>query len=307
MRRRLILLSLAGVVLAGLLTLAARLSPAAPVRPVQVWVLAGQSNMVGNLTQADYALLDASLREQPAVAYYNGSPGICDRERAVWAALRPLCSTYTPWSLGPELSFGASLAEAAPDAQLALIKYALNDTSLKEEWLPGVQSTRCAPATAPGQPGSCYAGLVATVTDAVAALRLRYPGAPIELMGVVWMQGETDADPSRAGAAESYGANLQQLIEALRRDLQPLFATNTAPAPPLFLYGRLHRENFFAAAAQVRASQEALAVAPGRPQRIVMVDTDSVEIGPDRLHYTANGQLQLGRLFAEAARAPSTR
>ena len=47
-----------------------------------------------------------------------------------------------------------------------------------------------------------------------------YPAEDYEICGMLWVQGETDGNEAKYGPepAETYGENLQRLIQAIRRD-----------------------------------------------------------------------------------------
>jgi lysophospholipase L1-like esterase len=150
-----------------------------------VFVLAGQSNMVGHL-QPTFVLEPPYDAPQPDVRIWD----------AGWAPLAP--GYGDDW--GPELSFGRAIADAMPDEDVRLVKAAFRGTALYDDW---------APAT-----GGSYLALASTVSAALADLDAT--GTPYTLGGVVWMQGESDAHEGRGA---DYEANLRAFVADLRGQL----------------------------------------------------------------------------------------
>ena len=153
---------------------------------LDVYVLAGQSNMSGwgEVTQ----LVPPLSEPQADVLYHVAGGG--------FGLLRP-----TQDDFGPELSFGRTLADHSP-APLGIVKHALGSTSLAVDWEPRV--------------GELYLQLVSRVNHA----RTYWQGLGFEprIAGILWMQGEQDA--KFAELAESYAAHWVEFLAALRDDLQ---------------------------------------------------------------------------------------
>jgi hypothetical protein len=230
-----------------------------------VFVLAGQSNMVG---QGDPAELDEDLKRQPpGVAFYlAGVPSDLAAQR----------------TFGPEVSLAEELSRAIPDRELVIIKYALGGTSLlawAPEWTP-----EAAEVTDNAQAGPLYRNLldqIRTITG----------DRTVEFGAVFWMQGERDA--RYPAAAADYGSNLTGLIQRLRDDL-------AAPTLP-FIYGQVNPPaEAFAGRDAVRSAQiDVSRTVPGA----MLVPTDDLTKQPDDLHYDTGGLLALGRRFAAIYRS----
>jgi hypothetical protein len=107
---------------AGLLCLLVSLlapSVAVAEEPVQVFLLAGQSNMAG---RARTSKLPQSLQQPQAdVVFHYG-----DENSQTTTTLRPGSGR----DFGPEITFGRTLANSQPSEPLALIKHADGGTSL---------------------------------------------------------------------------------------------------------------------------------------------------------------------------------
>ncbi|MEX1048451.1 MAG: sialate O-acetylesterase [Akkermansiaceae bacterium] len=239
--------------------------------PVQVVLLAGQSNMDGNFP---IAKLPAKFKQPPAkVSMINR--GLTERIAA-------------GKFFGPEVSFAATVAAARPTDEFLLVKRAMGGTSLAG-WAPQWDESRLA-SKYDTAAGPIYSKLLA---DYAAAIKDR----PARLTGVLWMQGESDTRYPALGP--NYFENFKTLIQAFRRDLN-------APSLPFF-FGRV---NMPAAATeddkktikfpyiqQVRAAQERAArEIPG----VYLIETDDLNKQSDGIHYDAAGQITLGRRFAEA-------
>ncbi len=128
--------------------------------------------------------------------------------------------------------------------------------------------------------GGNYQTFQTTVTNGLAALALAYPNAVIELVGMAWLQGESDT-----GDAASYQTNLTNFIADVRL---------TYGADLRFVVIRLSdgQTNTNASGlATVRAAQTAVAAADSLT---ALVDTDAFGMKTDNLHFNAVGQQQIG-------------
>jgi Carbohydrate esterase, sialic acid-specific acetylesterase len=231
--------------------------------PVAVYLLAGQSNMVG---QGDSEELSAPLNstQGDVMAWMSSSVG--------WTPLK-WGSGNLPTQFGPELGFGRAIADGDPDVRYALVKSAVNGTSLAVDWNPAT--------------GPVYADFVSTLAQA--SQRLTDLGIDYEVRGLVWMQGESDAMDE--AMADAYQVNMESFIGEVRTlvgvpDLPVVMARIRGNMAPPFVYSLT-----------VRMAQES--VAAGDPN-VKIVDTDSLTLHPDGVHYDTAGQLQLGTLFANA-------
>ncbi len=184
-----------------------------------------------------------------------------------------LCFDGTQWTplspekvnkrgFGSEVSFAASMSEKLK-RQIGIIKHSSHGTSLDTVWSPAT-------------PDSLYGELIRKV-DAARKAR------PITIIGLIMVQGSGDSKDQNK--AEAYAANLQAFIQAARKDMQ-------TPGM-LFVCSRLRSgqpKDEFPFADLVRKAQEASSE---------FVDCDALQVGDDKVHFTAQGQINLGRLFAE--------
>jgi hypothetical protein len=239
--------------------------------PVQVVLLAGQSNMDGNVP---ITALPLEFRQPPAKV------SMIDRGQPARIAGGKF--------FGPEVAFAAAVAAAWPSGDFLLVKRAMGGTSLAG-WAPQWDKSRLA-SKYDTAAGPIYSKLL---EDYVTAIK----GRPARLTGVLWMQGESDTRYPALGP--NYFENFKTLIAAFRRDLN-------APGLPFF-FGRVNmpadateddkKTIKFPYIQQVRAAQERAArEIPG----VHLIETDDLGKQSDRIHYDAAGQITLGRRFAEA-------
>lgn len=177
-----------------------------------------------------------------------------------WLPLSP--EKMNKRGFGSEVSFAASMSRKL-GRTIGIIKHSSHGTSLDTVWSPAT-------------PDSLYWEFIGKVE---AARKAR----PITIIGLIMVQGSGDSKDQKK--AEAYAANLQAFIEAARKDLQ---TPNL-----LFVCSRLRDgqpKDKFPFAPLVRQAQEA------SPD---FVDCDALEVGDDEVHFTATGQIDLGRLFAD--------
>jgi hypothetical protein len=249
----------------------------ATVTRVRVILLGGQSNADGRAVVADLPL---SLQSpQSDVDFYYRT----ELTTGTLTTLRPGLSETSQF--GPEILLGSRLADIhahEPGTRVAIIKYANGGTNLHTQWKAGGNSTSTGD-------GPEYITFQQTVTAGRAALAAKYPNTALELDSMVWMQGESDAATTTAGA---YQANLTAFIADVR-------ATYEDSLP--FIIGRLSSQqtNLNAAAlTTVRAAQDAVAAADPYTG---IISTDGFGMKTDDLHFDAAGQQAMGSAFAEEA------
>jgi hypothetical protein len=210
---------------------------AEPPKPLQVFILAGQSNMEGqavsDLEGKDYnggkGTLNFLLRDPekaPRLAHLKSTDGKWPVRDDVWCHYKrergpllagPLSMGFSVYGdshhFGPELQFGCVIGDYL-DNQVLLIKTAWGGKSLYVDFRP---------PSAGGEVGPYYKKMLAEVAEALANLKTDFPtydeAAGYELAGFVWYQGWNDGvDPKRA--VPEYEQNLVHLINDVRRDLK---------------------------------------------------------------------------------------
>lgn len=177
---------------------------------------------------------------------------------------------------GPEMGLAREL-RAREGRPLAIVKVAFSGTELMRDWHPDDA----------GSNGACYRALIAETQAALAAARAQ--NVALRLRALVWVQGESDANPT---AAPDYAKNLSRLLTRLRADL-------AAPQLPALIgvntrFGNGRNPQMPVVVAQQRA------LAASDPW-CRYVDTEGAEtLAPSHTHFTARGTLEIGRRFAAA-------
>ncbi len=221
------------------LALLAAATPARAADPppgaVQVFILAGQSNMEGHavvdLTGKDYndgkgtlAALFADPAKAKLVEHLKAADGSWAVRDDVWVRYqrenRPLLSGplrigFSVYGdahhYGPELQFGHVLGDHLPGPVL-LIKAAWGGKSLYKDFRP---------PSSGGTVGPYYTKMLAGVKETLANMKTDFPtlaGRDVKLAGFVWYQGWNDGVEPKTAVPE-YEPNLVNLIKDVRKDL----------------------------------------------------------------------------------------
>lgn len=180
-------------------------------------------------------------------------------------------------------SFTPAIKKAFPGDEVIVVKYAQGGTPIRL-WFKGWKAPEGADefwTKDKERQGSLYDTLMEKVKKAV-------EGKTPDTVSFVWMQGERDA---KGGVSASYEDGLRGLIKKVREDMKRDDVT--------VVIGRLsdHRKNNKHWDA-VRAIQEKVAT---EDPRAAWVDTDELNGPNNDLHYSKEGFVKLGRLFAEKA------
>ena len=274
-----------------------------------VWLCAGQSNMQAWVAGTDVELLvasadvpsirtflvDVTATEQPQTRFRQGKPpGMVpvQREKMAQYGLKwiPSSTKDAPWFSAVTYAFGRAL-HARTGVPVGLITAALGGTRAQawtpHEALEGEPSLRnlvALPAMELGdnaRPCGLYNGSIA-------------PLQPFALKGVVWYQGESDADDFEQ--AKNYRQLLPALIGGWRRawNRQIPFLIVQLPA-----FGAVPSAPVDAPWAWLREAQLATVARLPRTGLVVSVDTGSM----DNLHPPT--KKIIGNRLAQMALAPS--
>lgn len=268
----------------------------AAVKTLDLFIFAGQSNMVG--ADADPAALpDDPSDEQVWFWWSVGDPPADVHDSTSggrWLTLqhqplgkpKPRDGANRQWGnfsspdggFGPEIGFARkrlSVGDKTGQPAFAILKVAYSGTSVEDDWDPR-QSHR---------PGNCYGELIRQLgrSTKVAA----HDGFALRPRAFFWVQGESDATPERRGW---YQNRMTEMLAALREDVGvvdlPVFlALNTnflGPDDP--------------GVAEIVETQKRLAALDSR---VDYVDTSRASVA-NRVHFDAAGTLDVGRWFADA-------
>lgn len=232
----------------------------APAEPIKVFLAGGQSNMRGSGNAAN---LPAELQgPQSDVLLVRGEQGTAGDTLMV---LQPGEANTFGSRVGPEVTFGRTIADAFPDQNFAVLKYAAGGTALGGSWKPTT--------------GASYQLFRQTVENGLTLLE--NAGYTPEIVGMIWHQGESNAGNTQAqyetllngfiaDMRSHYGANLPFMIGAINADYSTEYAT-------------------------IAAAQ--MAVGAAAPYA-TFVPTDAGDFGNDEIHLTTAGVMKLGENFA---------
>jgi hypothetical protein len=211
-------------------------------KPVQVFILMGQSNMLGfgNAGQ----LKGVAAEKYPYVVDDGGNWNVRKDVRNTFFCMAQL--RYNDWltaengngsgKLGPEIGIGNYLGHAI-DAPVLILKSCVGNRALGWDLLPpsaagtgkdgksyqgdSESSNRKVSEEVKAKNGGWYAGLqydqdVGAAQNALKDLATYYPGATkFEVAGFFWWQGNAEAGK---GSIENYDKNLAFLFNDLRKD-----------------------------------------------------------------------------------------
>lgn len=229
--------------------------PADLTKPVQVYILLGQSNMLGfgKVAGQKQGTLETAVKEKKLYPYLVDEAGNWTERkdvrnvRIMGSGLRNMGVKGNDWltikkgNIGPEVGIGHHLGEAT-DAPVLLLKSCIGNRALGWDLLPpgseGFEFTDAKGITwvHPGYKGTperwqkgtdpkkinWYAGMqydgdISRAKKALSELDKYYPGAKkYEIAGFFWWQG--DRDSRRAALSSRYEKNLVHLIKTLRKD-----------------------------------------------------------------------------------------
>jgi Ca2+-binding EF-hand superfamily protein len=265
-------------------------SAESPDNKTKVFILAGQSNMVGwgNSTK-----LPEDLR--------NGNGSVLMFENGTWQPLRPFRKAQkyqeklgmTEFSFGPEIAFGHEIAKEWPDETIGIVKFAIGGTSIltwKPDW-----SKEDADRVGQGRLGSLYKTLMEKVDQAGKARE-------IEIVAFLWLQG--GGDMQNVAVAKEYLDHLKSLVAAVRKDTGagdlPFFCGSVRrsqdPADISDLVPQRVSGPYPAIEWVLKAQWDAQTEIPN--SRIVILR--DIETHPRNVHYNTVGQRKVGKLFAQA-------
>ena len=267
----------------------------------KVYYLGGQSNMDG---YGHNSKLPDSLRKKiPNAMIFNGkrdNKGSLLGGIGKWAPVEPghgyMFETNGNFNslskmFGPELSFADRMIEGG--AKIAIIKYSFGGTALYPgagygDWYPD-QERR-----------NHLDNALATINNAFNVADINGDGRLDKLVpsGILWMQGESDAEHSKE-SSEAYYGNLKNLINLLRASLRneklPVvigkindshMTSNGGPTQPFIKNIHLAQKKF--------TEEDGCAS--------YVTEIESYQFSNDAWHYDTDGFINMGIAFAKAAK-----
>lgn len=221
--------------------------PGASGKPIKVFILMGQSNMVGmgdvgpETKKGTLTYLTKTAKKYPFLVDDEGKWTVRKDVYYYDARLKrgsPLTPTSNGKSIGPEVGFGYVMGHIL-DEPVLILKSCIGNRALGWDLLPpgskrytfegriyaGYKDTP--ESWVEGQPkkevnwyaGKQYDDDMTNAKDALKNIAKWYPGYKnqgYEIGGFVWWQGHRDS--GSAAHASKYEENLERLIESLRKD-----------------------------------------------------------------------------------------
>ncbi len=292
MKKNIVIMSLIGLCLSST-------ACSANKTPVDVVIMAGQSNMVGC---SRFTYLNDSANAAKYHEYLNGYSGVriaydnltktafevypeqnTSRGAFVKAMLGQGNADIT---FGPEVGMGEILSKTEHNNKIFLIKYACGASNLLDDW--------AAPSS--GRISGLYDRFVRYVRAQIKVLQDE--GFAPSIRAMCWMQGEGDSYP---GYSIEYLSQLSYFVGDLREELLE-FCDGVEFA---FIDAGISDSPMWLEYATVNTAKEQFAA---QSERNVYIDT--IEHGlttslepaeePDLAHYDSASMIELGHLFAEA-------
>jgi len=215
--------------------------------------------------------------------------------------VKPLPNHYPALTTAPISRFASELTFARttldlilePDARLGVVKYAMGGTSLYDpaDWRPDGTADRAAD-------GLQYRRFQETAWKGIAAMKNKYPYHSVEILGMGWVQGESDAIE---GHADEYGEHLERLVIDVRATfgdglpfVLSMLSTNQLEGAP---------QNEIDQWPILMAAQQAVAAADPKVAATETAGTNyavSVGLSEGRYHYTTPALLRIGTDLANA-------
>jgi len=232
------------------------------VRPVKIFLLGGQSNMDG-----------CGISEELTDTYkvHPENTMTWDNKKETWVPLgTDSFAERRKYKFGPEIAFSHLLAKKYPNYTIAVVKTSGGGTKLWKHWLPEQ---------------AMYKRFLANMENALQ--QLGDSGVTYEICGMLWMQGESDAETIEW--ANAYENNLKILFDDVR------IQTQKEDLP--IVMGRISigllRETPwpFDHTKIVQKAQENVAA---EDENVFIINTDKLKTLKDNTHFNSEAQIWLG-------------
>lgn len=203
----------------------------APAQEYKVILMLGQSNMVGFGRISDFNSiiqgLPEGVREKVTIPPYFiwEDLGESRKDAKVWKSLvshrdtsknifqfLPLYGGNTS-THGSELGLAYKLKQYHPDTNLAFIKIAVNGTNLASDWRPS-ESQQDSGGLVYKRFEEGFNLAIEQAYEAILESQGEGENIAIEVVGILWMQGESDTKEKEK--AKAYQTNLENFITKVR-------------------------------------------------------------------------------------------
>ena len=190
-------------------------------KKTKVFILAGQSNMDGRGDASKLSEAEMKLLSNASQKIYFVYKGTVVEGNAI--EYKGALDFTNPWSFvkkkfriekcfGPELFFGIELVKNHPKQEYLFIKRSQGGTSLYGAWNPNWSFEKASFFNEQDKP-KLYQDFINLVDAELAKLN---PDS-YEIVGMLWVQGETDSNTINGSmAADTYHQNLENLVNSVR-------------------------------------------------------------------------------------------
>jgi len=192
-------------------------------KELEVYVLAGQSNMAGHGWLNEILSFAPELQSLPSNVhiisetdrYVSENIGLPEFDETI--SLQRGYGEVTGFLFGPELSFAKRIGEAKNDKQILIIKVSFGGTDLTNQWKKNGSGLYefLVYGTMSELPSPTYEW--EGILNAISRIKSELGCDKITLSSFIWMQGESDA--MDVTTAEMYSINLKAFIKNIRTDL----------------------------------------------------------------------------------------
>ena len=237
-------------------------------RPVKLFILGGQSNMDGT-GKSEELPADYSVHPENTVTW--------DNKKKTWVPLgADSFAERRKFKFGPEIAFSHKLAKKYPNHTIAVVKTSGGGTKLWKHWLPGKPM---------------YVRFLKNMENAIEDLKEQ--GISYEVSGMLWMQGESDAEFLEW--ANAYEDNLKILYKDVR------LQTGKKDLPIVMgriSIGLLRKTPWnFDFTEVVQAAQDRVAKAD---KNVRIINTDKLETLEDNTHFNSESNIWLGEKMGKS-------
>lgn len=166
----------------------------------KIYIMAGQSNMVGRGTPSEAVRDERYLPLKGTNFKWKNNAHLSDEETSkVWTKLQPQSHPEFGDYMGPETSL--NINDGNNGANTWIIKYAMGSTSITKQW--SIEENE----------SSKFRDFVDFVKDAIEEVP-----EPRQVCCLFWLQGESDT--KNAASSNGYGTNLKNFVAKVREELR---------------------------------------------------------------------------------------
>ncbi len=292
---------------------------------IDVWLIAGQSNAIGDGIVDEYPSDEAYSSDKTLLT--TGSENVWYIKNAETSFAPTGFGQASTGKSGPEIGIATALNSSTN--KNAIIKVAYGNTALYDNttsspsvthgtWTPPSYIEKYNLNTLGNRTGDLYLTFIAKVQAGLEELIAA--GYTPNLKGIWWMQGEADTLVDGT-TIERYEELLRTLISDMRNDLSDVSGYNCSELP--FVYGRILANHpavgmeYPVALTRVQTAQDNVA-ADNSLKNVFMINTSTDLVDPvtgehrlpvqqDQWHYDALSQQMIGEKFVSIVNANETR